>query len=95
MNKVKQTTLERINQLERQIYLHSYLYYEKNTNVVEDYVFDKMMTNLAEMRNKYPSKFSQSEFYEDYKDWDEGSGAFLNYDIPSIRKIAKVLYHVK
>ena len=86
--------LSRINQLESQIYLHSYLYYERDTNVIEDHDFDKMMTDLDSMRERYPDEFKQSLYYDDYKDWKEGSGAFLNYNIPRIQKWAKILYHV-
>ena len=91
---MKQTILEKINQRESQILLGSYLYYQKNTNIVEDHVFDNWMVELAELRDKYPKEFSQSRYYEDYKDWNEGSGAFLDYAKPNIVKLAKVLYHI-
>lgn len=89
-----QTIVEKINQRERQIYMGSYLYYEMNTNVISDSAFDKRMVELSQLREEYPDEFRQSEFYKDYKDWEEGSGAFLKYDRPSIRKMAKVLYHI-
>ena len=91
---MKQTILEKINQRESQILMSSYLYYQNNTNIVEDHVFDNWMVELAELRDKYPKEFSQSRYYEDYKDWIEGSGAFLDYAKPNIVKLAKVLYHI-
>lgn len=74
--------------------MHSYLYYEKDINVIEDFKFDKMMTNLDVMRSNYPEEFKKSIYYEDYKSWEEGSGSSLNYDVPRIRKWAKILYNV-
>ena len=91
---MKQTILEKINQREAQILMGSYLYYAHDYNAVEDHVFDSWMVELAELRDKYPEEFSQSRYYEDYKDWSEGSGAFLDYAKPNIVKLAKVLYHI-
>lgn len=90
----KQTVIEKINQRERQLYLHSYLYYECNTNIIEDNVFDKYMADLAELIDTYPQEFKQSTFYEDFKNWEEGSGAFLNYNNPSTIKVAQRVYHI-
>ena len=94
IQQMKQTILEKINQREAQILMGSYLYYAHDYNAVEDHVFDNWMVELAELRDKYPKEFSQSRYYEDFRNWEEGSGSSLDYAKPNIVKLAKVLYHI-
>lgn len=76
---MNQTISEKIRQRRRQMYVHSYLYYEMNQNIVSDHVWAKWAKELAELQAKYPKESSEVEYYEDFKDWDGSSGAFLNF----------------
>ena len=84
-----QTIHERIRQRRRQILVHSYIYYEMNTNIVSDAVWGKWAKELAQLQKDYPKESAEVEYYDDFKDWDGSSGAFLNFgaDIKSVAKI--------
>ena len=53
LNNVPITTdvLQTINQRERQIMVHSYLYYERDTSIITDSTFDKWMRELVDLKN--------------------------------------------
>ena len=64
--------------------VHSYIYYELNTNIIDDATWSKWAIELRDLQNSHPEESKQVKYYEDFKDWDGSSGAFLNYNRPNI-----------
>lgn len=62
--------LDLINRRERQILLHSCIYYELDKNIISDYQFDIWSKELVELMEAYLKEF---------KEFTGSSGAFLNY----------------
>ena len=87
----KQTVSEKIRQRRRQMLVHSYLYYEMDTNLILDITWSKWAVELAELQKKYPKESNEVEYAEQFKDWDGSSGAHLKYD-DNIISIAYALY---
>lgn len=73
------TNKSKIQMLERWILVHSLLYYEFNTSIISDEMYDKNSKQLAEMIKKYPNSFKQTKYYYCFKGFD-GSTGFDLYD---------------
>lgn len=54
---VKQTILEKINQREYQILVHSFLYYKLDKNIIDDSKFDFFMYDLVELMKNHENEF--------------------------------------
>lgn len=54
--------IDKISFGERQILIHSYLYYHLDKNVISDKMYDKLSYGLVEMIKQYPNEFQQSEY---------------------------------
>lgn len=68
-----------INRRERQILLHSCIYYELDKNIISDYQFDMWSKELVELMEAYPKEFKASAYFLEFKEFTGSSGAFLNY----------------
>ena len=76
--KVKETLEERIKRLRSNMLVHSYLYYQLNTQVIDDDRWQSMANRLATLQDKNGHKF---EFYDDvFKDWTGDTGMHLPVD---------------
>lgn len=64
----------RINWLERQILVHSYLYYELDKAAIEDDEWAEMAVKLEEYIEKYPDEFQVSQYAKSFTDFDHSSG---------------------
>ena len=75
-----QTCGERINQLRRQLMLHSYIYYELGLNIINDFEFDAQAYKLVALQTEYP-KVAHAVPYqrEAFKDFDGSTGMDLPY----------------
>lgn len=71
-----------INRRQRQILLHSYIYYDLDKNIISDHIFDKWCFELVDLVNRYPKENKQSEFYSDFIDFDGSTGMDLCYKQP-------------
>lgn len=65
-----------------QLLIHSCIYYELNANVISDKQWDEWARELLKLQEDYPEISKKVCMYEDFKDWDASTGAFL-----PIRKI--------
>ena len=74
--------------------VHSYIYYELNDNVVDDHTWAKWAKELEQLQKDYPKESSEVEEYEQFKDWDGSSGAFLKFG-ENIKTVAKILLEQK
>ena len=71
--------LELINRRQRQIMLHSLIYEEYDTNLIDDYVWDTWAKELVRLMADNPEIVKQSVYYEDFVDWTGDTAADLNY----------------
>lgn len=84
------TIKEKIKQRRRQMLVHSYIYYELNQNIVSDHKWAQWAKELAQLQKDYPKESAEVEEYEQFKDWDGSSGAFLKFG-ENIKTVAKIL----
>lgn len=87
MDNIKQL----ISRRRRQILVHSYLYYEKDSAYIEDASFDKWCKELVELQAKYPVLSKECVYYEEFKEFDGSSGFDLPYNLPEIERKAMQL----
>ena len=87
--------IELMNRRERQILVHSYLYYELNANIVTDHEFDMWSQELADMIKQYPEDFRQTEHYSAFILFDGSTGMDLPYKLPWIIAVAERLQHYR
>lgn len=72
------TITDKISYRERQILIHSYIYYHLDKNVISDKLYDKLSYGLVDMIKQYPSEFAESEYYNLFKDFDGSTGFDLH-----------------
>lgn len=77
-----------INMTERALLLHSYLYYELDAIKIPDYQFDQLMYRMVELKKW--DEFKESEFYEEFKEFEGATGMDLDYDKHFCRKWAHI-----
>ena len=85
-----QTVAEKIKQRRRQMLVHSYIYYEKDTNIVSDAKWAEWAKELEQLQKDYPEEAKEVEFADQFIDWDGSSGAHLKYT-DSIKAVAEIL----
>lgn len=68
---------ETIQQRRYQLLIHSCIYYELNQNIISDKKWDEWARELRDLQNKYPDISKRVRLYEEFKDWDASTGAFL------------------
>lgn len=64
----------RMGMLERWILVHSILYYEWDTSIVSDAMFDANCIQLLEMIKGDQEAFRRSEYYKAFKEFDGNTG---------------------
>ena len=80
--------LELITRRQRQILVHSYIYYELNTNIISDATYDEWSKELAQLIIDYPKEFKKSENHYGFRNFDGSTGMDLPYREPNIEAIA-------
>lgn len=70
--------LEIINRRQRQIIIHSCIYYNLGDSIVSDVTFDKWAKQLVGLMQKFPHIAKESENYHYFIDFDGSTG----YDLP-------------
>lgn len=73
------TLQDHIDFLQRFIILHSYIYYELNSNVISDRVYDLKSKELAKLKNEYPDLWKNSMYYKQFGDEYNGATGFTLY----------------
>ena len=68
---------ETIQQRRFQMLIHSCIYYELNQNLISDKKWDMWARELRDLQNTYPDISKRVQLYEEFKDWDASTGAFL------------------
>lgn len=83
--KESEVVLEAINRRERQILVHSFIYYGLNENIISDHQFDKWSSELVELIQNNPREFEKSTYHKALVGFDGSSGYDLPYHLPEIR----------
>jgi len=73
----KDGILELINHRQRQVIVHSVLYYQYDTNFVDDKQFNKWAYELVKLQHDYPELTKQSVFYLEMRSFDGTTGFYL------------------
>lgn len=69
-----------INRRQRQILVHSYIYYVLDQNLIDDCTWSKWAQELVDISAAYPDIAAQSEFANDFEDFDGSTGAFFDFE---------------
>ena len=78
-NKIKADILRK----RQQILVHSCLYYRLDTNLIEDYQYDRIGKSLAELQIKYPELSKEVAYkYEAFKTFGQ-DGCYSGYNLPT------------
>lgn len=64
----------KIELLQRWILVHSYLYYELNTSVVDDHMYDANSKQLVNLQDSHRKAFKESIYYYAMKEFDGSTG---------------------
>lgn len=85
-------TLSLIDRRERQLLIHSYIYYELDDSIISDDQWSKWGFELGELRDKHPDIYEQSEYADAFRNFDGSTGFDLYgfYTRPEI--VEKALY---
>jgi NAD-dependent DNA ligase adenylation domain len=79
--------VEWVNRRQRQILVHSFLYYQLNTNILPDHTYDLWCKELAAYMQQHPEIAVKSVYYEAFKNFDGSSGYDLPYGNPEIQNV--------
>jgi len=91
IEKPLQTIEEKIRQRRLQMLVHSYIYYELNKNIINDTTWDRWAMELVKLQKDNPIASKNVEYYEEFKDWDGSSGAFLKFDEKTKKRAERLL----
>lgn len=67
--------INELEKLQRQLIVHSFIYYDLNDNIWSDGQYDQCALLIEEQ--KYSDIWKQSKFYSIFKDWDSSTGMNL------------------
>jgi NAD-dependent DNA ligase len=91
MKNIYNETLSKINQRQRQIIVHSVLYYRFNTNIITDETFDKWARELVQLQKDFKELTKDSAFYMTMQDFDGTTGFHLADNVWGINKALYLL----
>lgn len=78
-NKIKADILRK----RQQILVHSCLYYRFDTNLIEDYQYDKIGKSLADLQIRYPELSKEVTYkYKAFETFGE-DGCYSGYNLPT------------
>lgn len=67
--------INELEKLQRQLIVHSFIYYDLNDNIWSDGQYDRCAIEIEEQ--KQCDIWKQSKFYSIFKDWDSSTGSNL------------------
>lgn len=71
---IDSSILELINRRRRQILVHSYLYYQCNTSLIQDFKFDAWCRELVQLHNDHQRETDKAVFGNAFEGWQGFSG---------------------
>lgn len=84
----REQKLEWMNRRERQLLVHSCLYYRMNQNLISDHEFDLWSKQLVEMMAQEPELFFDTTYYTEFKTFDGSTGHDLPFWRDEIVRVA-------
>jgi hypothetical protein len=73
--------------LQRQIIIHSIIYYELSENVINDKMFDNLCKQLISLsKTMTENEYKKTEYYELFKDFDGSTGFNLYHELSKERQ---------
>lgn len=89
--------IDKIELLQKWILVHSYLYYQLDYSVVEDYIYDNNCKQLMALKRKYPKSWKKAKYSYAFKEFDGSTGMDLFYklDVVDLSKIKLVAYYLR
>lgn len=66
------STQSRIELLERWILVQSFIYYELNSNIASDFVYDHNVNLLFDLKRNDPESYEASRYYKIFDEYEEG-----------------------
>lgn len=87
----EQTIAEKIKQRRRQMLVHSYLYYQLGTSIIDDFTFDRWARELVKLQADFPDIAATVEYHKDFIDFDGSSGFDLPFALPDIQRVGNRL----
>lgn len=80
---------QKIQRRRLQLLVHSYIYYEKNDNIVPDQQWSAWAEELRQIQTDYPEIASKVPYGKGFDNWDASTGAYLPYmEYPNLIKVA-------
>ena len=79
-----------MNRRQRQVMVHSCLYYRLDANIITDHQFDAIAHELAQLIVDHPETFKRSVYYEAFIDFDGSTGMDLPTYLPHV--VSKALH---
>lgn len=73
----EEAILAKINHRQRQVIVHSVIYYRLNDNLITDEKWNEWARELVSLQKTYPAIAVKSVFWEDMKDFDPSTGFHL------------------
>ena len=74
--------------------VHSYIYYEKDDCIVDDFQWQAWADELAQLQNDNPNDCNIGFYDKEFENWTGASGAFLPLRDPKvIDKAEKILLY--
>ncbi|SEN20936.1 hypothetical protein [Paenibacillus sp. OV219] len=81
----------RIKQRRYQILVHSYIYYQRMTSIIDDATFDRWSRELVQLQERHPDIADTVDFAKEFKGFDGTTGFDLPYGLPRIQMIGNNL----
>lgn len=69
-----------------QMLVHSYLYYDRDTNLISDKEFDTLGRELVKLQADYPEIAKQVDYAEAFADWDATTG----FHLPRTEQVVRI-----
>lgn len=69
-----------------QMMVHSYLYYDMDTNLISDRQFDTWGRELVQLQADYPEISKRVEYAEAFSDWDASTG----FNLPRNEQVVRI-----
>ena len=77
---------EKIEILRKQVIVHSYIYYECDDNIIDDWIWSEWARCLQYLQEKYPEYSEMVSYeYDQFKDFDWSTGFDFKYSTDIIK----------
>lgn len=91
MKNIYNDMLSKINQRQRQIIVHSVIYYNYNENIVTDEAWGRWARELVKLQADFPELTTKSAFYNELKGFNASTGFHLADNPWGMHKAAQLL----